>query len=150
LDYVLVRLRAVRDQTADTNAYQKAEDFAADLSLLRESLTASGGERIAQLLLDPLLRQVKTFGFHMHTVDVRQHAKVHSAARKELAGVALLEGCTAALNTDCLPPLPSTATTELLDTPRGERLAKFSPQAIRSYVISNIRRRQCRWSGWKS
>ena len=142
LDYVLVRLRAFRDQSRDSNAYQNAEEFAADLSLLRENLTASGGDRIARLLLDPLLRQVQTFGFHLHTVDVRQHAKVHSAARQELAQVALLEGLTGTVEGDVrLPAPPTAATSELLDTLRmvSELKQSFSPQAMRSYVISETR-----------
>ena len=65
LDYVLERLRATRDQPGHANAYPDAQDFANDLKLLRQSLAANGGERIAELLLDPLMRQVSTFGFHL-------------------------------------------------------------------------------------
>jgi phosphoenolpyruvate carboxylase len=41
---------------------------------------AHRGERVAAQLLDPLLRQVATFGFHLHTLDIRQHARVHARA----------------------------------------------------------------------
>jgi phosphoenolpyruvate carboxylase len=139
LDYVLVRLRDVRDQLGGVNAYQDAEEFAKDLRLLRESLTASGGERIARLLLDPLLRLVDTFGFHLHTVDVRQHAKVHRSARQELARGALdsVAGSGAVL----LSEPPAAATSDLLDELRmlSELKRTFSPNAIRSYVISGAR-----------
>ena len=139
LDYVLVRLRAARDE--DIDAYQIADDFAADLSLLRESLTSSGGERIARLLLDPLLRQIETFGFHLHTVDLRQHARIHSTARQELARVGLLDTGDGAQSESRLPAPPTAATSELLDALRmvSELKRTFSPQAIRSYVISETR-----------
>jgi len=41
---------------------------------MRSSLAENKGERIARFLLDPLMRQVQTFGFHLHTLDIRQHA----------------------------------------------------------------------------
>ena len=37
-------------------------------------------------LLAPLLRQAETFGFHLHALDIRQHARVHARAVRELAG----------------------------------------------------------------
>ncbi len=46
-----------------------------------ESLRASGGERLADAYVAPLLRQVETFGFHLHTLDIRQHARIHAARR---------------------------------------------------------------------
>ncbi|HWW77909.1 MAG TPA: phosphoenolpyruvate carboxylase, partial [Pyrinomonadaceae bacterium] len=52
-------------------AYADAAEFAADLRLLRASLAECGGLRLARLLVDPLVRQVETFGFHLHTLDVR-------------------------------------------------------------------------------
>ena len=40
------------------------------------SLAANGGIRIARTLIDPLILQVRTFGLHLHTLDIRQHARV--------------------------------------------------------------------------
>ena len=87
LAYVVYRLEKARDlRTRDNgNAYPDAENYVADLRLLRESLTEGGGERLARLMLDPLIRQVETFGFHLHTLDVRQHARVHTRAVSELS-----------------------------------------------------------------
>ena len=57
--------------------------------------------------------------------------------------MALLEGADGCRrkHRSCLPPPPSTATTELLDSLRmvSELKQYFSPQAIRSYVISETR-----------
>ncbi len=138
LDYVLARLRLTRAEPAHQNAYAGAQDFASDLKLMRESLNANGGERIARRLLDPLLRQVNTFGFHLYALDIRQHARVHERAVKELAGgVGLNENSRAAL-----PESPSDATRELMDTLRAvaELKREFPPEAIRSYVISGASR----------
>jgi len=92
LTFVLRRLRASREPGAGAGGYARAAEFADDLRRLRDSVAAGEGERVARLLLDPLLRQVGTFGFHLHTLDVRQHARVHTRAVEELARGAQIEG----------------------------------------------------------
>jgi phosphoenolpyruvate carboxylase len=131
LDYVLARLILARDERANTNAYQNAAEFSADLSLARQSLAANGGERVARSLFDPLLRQVDTFGFHLHTLDVREHASVHKRALHEFSSVARTTEGT-------LPAAPSEETVKLLDSLRMVSRVKrdYPPEAIRSYVIS--------------
>ena len=37
-------------------------------------LAANRGQRLVELVMDPLLRQVRTFGFHLSTLDIRQRA----------------------------------------------------------------------------
>ena len=66
--------------TANNVAYRGAIEFERDLLMLRESLKEHAGIRMAQQMLDPLLLKVRTFGFQLQTLDVRQHAKVHAAA----------------------------------------------------------------------
>src|SRR6185369_11616526 len=131
LDYVLARLILSRDDRANANAYKHAADFSADLSLARQSLSANGGERIARSLFDPLLRQVETFGFHLHTLDVREHASVHKRALLEFSSVA-------AATEGSLPAAPSEETVKLLDSLRMVSAVKrdYPADAIRSYVIS--------------
>jgi phosphoenolpyruvate carboxylase len=65
--------------------YASASEFEADLLLMRKSLCANGAERLARGILDPLLLKVRTFGFHLYTLDIRQHANVHAATMEELA-----------------------------------------------------------------
>src|SRR6266404_975871 len=142
LDYVLTRLGSARSEPADRNAYHDSDDFARDLHLVRESLVANGGERLARSLLDPLLRQVETFGFHLHTLDIRQHARVHSQACDEISRIALLqEARTRDGRTLGLPEPPSSGTASLLDSLRmvSELKRSYPPEAIRSYVISGTR-----------
>ena len=102
---------------------------------MRESLAENNGERLARLLLDPLLRQVETFGFHLHTLDMRQHARVHAHAIRELARGAEIKSEAR------LPAAPSEETAALLDTVRqvAELKRAYPPQAIQSYVISGAR-----------
>jgi phosphoenolpyruvate carboxylase len=128
LDYVLARLVLARDESGNANAYKNAAEFCEDLSLARQSLLANGGERIARSLFDPLLRQVDTFGFHLHTLDVREHASVHKRALLEFANVA----------ENALPPAPSKETVKLLDSLRvvSDLKREYPSEAIRSYVIS--------------
>ncbi len=128
LDYVLARLVLVRDEPLTTIAYKNATEFRDDLSLARQSLSANGGERVARFLFDPLLRQVDTFGFYLHTLDVREHASVHKRALLEVSKV--VEGA--------LPPAPSKETVKLFDSMKivSELKRDYPPEAIRSYVIS--------------
>jgi phosphoenolpyruvate carboxylase len=134
LDYVLARLMLVRDEPQNTNAYKNAAEFSADLSVARQSLFLNGGERVARFLFDPLLRQIDTFGFHLHTLDVREHANVHKRALAEFANVAVAsEGG--------LSPEPSKETAKLLNSLKmvSDLKRDYPPEAIRSYVISGTR-----------
>ena len=137
LECVLLRLRCTREDPVRRGCFLNASEFELDLRLLHESLTANGGKRLARSLLDPLLRQVETYGFHLHTLDIRQHAGVHSRARDEMARVALLDKGSSPE----LPEPPSAETGTLLDTLRTIAKLKrtYTPETIRSYVISGAR-----------
>jgi phosphoenolpyruvate carboxylase len=133
LGYVGRRLHLARGGSGHPDAYPAAPAFARDLRLIRESLAANRGERLARLHLDPLLRQVDTFGFHLYSLDIREHARVHAGAREEL--LAAGEGEAG------LPAPPSPDTVRLLDALRvlAELKRSYPPAAIRSYVISGAR-----------
>jgi phosphoenolpyruvate carboxylase len=110
-------------------AYDSAQEFLDDLETLRASLSANGGIRIARTLIDPLILQVRTFGLHLHTLDVRQHARVHAVALQE------------AISDTVAPSLPSglsAQTSSVLETFRviAEVKDGCSPESIRQYVIS--------------
>ena len=146
LSFVLRRLRAARDaaEPSEADAYPDDAGFAADLRLLRESLAGGAGLRLARQLVDPLLRQVETFGFHLHTLDVRQHARVHSLAAEELARGAKIVDEGGAVETQgeaTLPDAPSAETAATLDALRAvaELKREFPPEAIRTHVISGAR-----------
>jgi phosphoenolpyruvate carboxylase len=134
LGYVGWRLRTSRDEPTHPQAYPDAAAFADDLRLIRESLVQNRGDRPARILLGPLMRKVETFGFHLHTLDVRQHARVHERAMAELFGGASGEDAP-------LPDAPSEDTMKLLDTMRAVADVKrtYPPEAIQTYVISGAR-----------
>src|SRR5579875_646621 len=110
-------------------AYGCAQEFLDDLNVLRESLAANGGLRIARTLVDPLILQARTFGLHLHTLDVRQHARVLAAALRE----------TIRDTADAqLPGELSAETRSVLETFRvvAEVKEGCTPEAIRQYIIS--------------
>ena len=82
LSFMVTRLRDV--SSAGEHAYRSAREFESDLVYVRESLESNRGQRMAELLLDPLLRKARTFGFHLATLDIRQHAAVHHKVLVEL------------------------------------------------------------------
>lgn len=113
--------------------YVTASEFEDDLQLLRDSLAENRGERLAEMYIDPLLLTVRTFGLHLQTLDLRQHARVHAAAVEELSAwqTDSAEGQLA------LPPALSAQTAEVLATFRGAAAIKQeNPDAIRNYVVS--------------
>ena len=111
--------------------YTRAADLLSDLTILRDSLVQNNGARLSQMLIDPLLLEVRTYGLHLQTLDIRQHAKVHAAAIAELSSAT---GCGAS----SLPPALTPQTAEVVDTFRtiAELKHTYAPEAIRQYVIS--------------
>jgi phosphoenolpyruvate carboxylase len=102
--------------------YADAAALLDDLTLLRDSLAQNHGARLAELFVDPLLIAVRTFGLHLQTLDIRQHARVHTAALEEL-------------NTP--GGKRSEQTTEVLDTFRAiAELKRDAPSAITEYIVS--------------
>ena len=84
LRMVMARLEATIAE--DEQAYPSAEDFAADIELVRESLLANRGEHAGLFGVDRLLRRIRTFGFHLVTLDVRQDALLHRRVIGDLLG----------------------------------------------------------------
>ncbi len=115
LAYLIVRLRHSRELLE--YKYETAGDFETDLSTVYKSLAENHGENLAQLFLDPLLRKVRTFGFHLARLDVRQHANVH---RKALEN--------GSHNSDVLDLFRRIA----------DWKKEFPATAIRNYVISGV------------
>ncbi|MFZ9979079.1 MAG: phosphoenolpyruvate carboxylase [Opitutales bacterium] len=64
--------------------HRSPEGVIADLLFLRETLIEVGAGRIARAELDPLLRFLRTFGFHMAVLDIRQNSAFHDKAIGQL------------------------------------------------------------------
>jgi len=126
--FIRFRLKKALLAADDPEAYRAAAELTGDLERLEDGLRRQNGERLVAAYVAPFKRLVATFGFHLHTLDLRQHAKVHARAVAELAtgdGEGLAEA-------------PSAQTIELLETLRTVAGLKqsFPPHALRSYVIS--------------
>ena len=115
--------------------YTRAADLLHDLTLLRSSLAENHGHRLAQMLIDPLLIEVRTYGLHLQTLDIRQHARFHTAAIAEILGTSSREAGSQTLH---LPPALTPQTTEVLNTFRAiaELKQAYAPESIQQYVIS--------------
>jgi len=73
------------EPAGDGEGYRDAEELLADLRLVQGSLAAAGAARLAYGELQRLAWQAETFGFHLASLEVRQHASVHAQALAELA-----------------------------------------------------------------
>ena len=80
------RLQATYDD--DVYPYEKANQFEADICLIESSLIANKGEHAGLFAVRRLLRRIRTFGFHLVTLDVRQDALVHRQVVGECLGEA--------------------------------------------------------------
>ena len=131
LDFVRIRLQHSRDESRNARAYQSSAELERDLEIVRTSLATNGAERLAALLVDPFTRIVSTFGFHLHALDLRQHANVHAETLAEL---------NAPENTKASAGLAvkSERARDVIDTFRMAAKLKrlYPPDAIRCYVIS--------------
>ena len=74
---IAARLEATRRDTPD--GYTGVVELERDLGVVLASLRAHRGEHAGLFGVQRLLRRVETFGFHLATIDVRQHAHVHRA-----------------------------------------------------------------------
>jgi phosphoenolpyruvate carboxylase len=163
LSYVFNRLQRSRQGPSSQNAYDSATEFESDLILLRESLMSNRGQRLAEAYLDPVLRELRTFGFHLYTLDIRQHARVHAEVLKEITTRAidaqyidprnlelkknkvrkdeLRDAAPALVLSASLPErgeMGSPQTRELIETFHTIQRLKhtYPPQSIRQYIIS--------------
>src|SRR5882757_2538270 len=122
--YLARRLEATRLRNADL-AYPGAAGFLADLRLVQNSLAAAGASRQAFGELQQLIWQAETFGFHLASLEIRQHSAVHARALREVT-----EGGTL-----------SEQASEVLATFRAAAWIqdRFGVDACRRYVVSFTR-----------
>ena len=139
LELVAARLRYSRDSSEHALGYKSVAEFERDLVLMHDSLASHRGARMARLLFDPLLRKVRTFGFHLHSLDIRQHVRILSNALAELSAAADMGHLPGTF-----PPQLSAQTTELLDTLRtvADLKRANAPGTIRHFIISNAQSEQ--------
>jgi len=83
--YVAARLRATLSRQSE--AYVDVAGYQRDLALLERSLLAAGYPRLAKGALRAARRRADVFGFHLASLDLRQHSGVHEQAVSELIRV---------------------------------------------------------------
>ncbi len=133
LGAIAERLRRTRaaltGETAPrTGGYRSPEALDAELDVIQTALTADGLGRVAYGEVADLRWQLAVFGFHLASLEVRQHAEVHRATIDALnAGAAPGTEVAAGVTVD-----------EVLATFRAiARLqARQGEEACRRYVIS--------------
>jgi phosphoenolpyruvate carboxylase len=160
--YVRRRLANTRSRLAANAAHVPGEDYGDvdelidELRVLHDSLAANQGEAIAEGLLRRIARLVRTFGFHIATLDVRENAEAHhrvlaevfdglaelerpygeldrsergALLRAELSGTRPLGASRSALS-------PAAATTYATFASVAAALDRFGEGVIESYIIS--------------
>lgn len=155
LKIALMRRRLWRLQRREPGELYDSGAFLADLDLLAAALDEVGLGRVARRgRLARLRVRARAFGFHLATLDVRQHSAVHEAAvaallhtsgrcadytaLDEAARVDVLERAL----TDPEPPLPldqapPDAAADVLDALRVVQDAvAVEPRAVGSWIIS--------------
>ena len=95
VNLMLARLPIDDDSLVSSDhTYTTADALQSDLTLLREHLVDVNAERIATQDVDPVLRTVQTFGFHLAALDIRQNSQFHDQAVAQLMSAAGMDGET--------------------------------------------------------
>ncbi|WP_332752040.1 phosphoenolpyruvate carboxylase [Hydrogenophaga sp.] len=147
---------AARHAIAPQDAYTSAAELLGDLRTIEASLKSHHGAALARARLQPLMRAVQVFGFHLATVDLRQSSDKHEEVVAELLATARIEPHYSQLDeagkravllrqlNDARPlRVPGVAYSAhtlgelaIFDTARSGR-ERFGAQAIRHAIISH-------------
>ena len=138
--------------------YTEATELRAELEVMQRSLEAHQGALVAAGRLRRLIRRVAAFGFHLATMDIREHATKHHQVLAELFARVGAEGDyapvskkdrTALLAAELANPRPlSQITTQLSSASAGvletlhtirSAIEHFGPATIESYIVSETR-----------
>ncbi|WP_195576541.1 phosphoenolpyruvate carboxylase [Paenibacillus sp. 1001270B_150601_E10] len=157
LSFMLEKLRSILDEDTEgtPQRYRSVNEFIEDLHIVDRSLRHHFADYAADTHIKKLIRQAELFGFHMATLDIRQHSKEHENAMKEiLANMNIVADYSALseeekielLNRLLNDPRPLTSsyveysesTKECLDVYRVvyEAQQEFGVNCITSYLIS--------------
>lgn len=130
------------------NHYEGAAQFLADLQLAADSLRNNAGRHAGLFPVERLIRRVRTFGFFLATLDVRQHASIHRSVVGQGLGdpqwvsrtpEERLARLRSALERDTGPTAPFDAvgrrTLAVFDAMLQGR-ARFGTRAVGDYVVS--------------
>jgi phosphoenolpyruvate carboxylase len=141
-------LRTVGDSVGP-HGYERPTELLADLDRMADSLAAHGGALLARGRVARVRRLVATIGFHLATLDVRQHAVIHHETLAPLfaeLGIdydALDRERRTALLAEELggrrplaPPAGGRAQTLELFSVIRDGLDRAGPDVMKSYIVS--------------
>ena len=72
----------------NTHYYRHPSELISDLQQLYDSLVEIGASRLAAADVQPIIRLVETFGFHLAALDIRQNSRFHDLAVAQLLSAA--------------------------------------------------------------
>jgi phosphoenolpyruvate carboxylase len=140
LGAIAERLRRTRAYLTEesgpvTGRYKAPEQLIAELDEMQRSLVADRLSRVAFGEVQDFRWQVETFGFHLASLELRQHSDVHEAALAALRGDAAI---AAKLGRELVPGV---TLGEVLSTFRAAAAIqrRFGHEACHRYVISFTR-----------
>jgi len=145
-DLMRARLRATLEDAP--GSYASPEEFAQDLQLILDSLAANKGQHAGWFAVRRLLWRLRTFGFHLARLDVRQESSVHAGAVSQALGQAEPAQQDAAERASALQPyasgeqvLPSSeeevnARLDAVFAALADARARHGADALGSYIIS--------------
>ena len=92
LSFILYRLKQTLDRSEaavglvelKSPAYRGADEFLADLEIIKQSLQQNRGDRISTVFVDKLIRKINVFSFYTSRLDIRQHSARHLSAISEI------------------------------------------------------------------
>ncbi|GIQ69505.1 phosphoenolpyruvate carboxylase [Xylanibacillus composti] len=83
--YMIEKLQNVGSKQVPEQArYLNKDEFLEEIRLIDRSLRNHYADYISEEFINVLVRQVELFGFHLVTLDIRQHSKEHEAAMTEI------------------------------------------------------------------
>ena len=130
--FIAERLRRTRAYlvsapSPQTGRYASPDDLDAELAELQDALAGDGLARVAWGEVQEFRWQLATFGFHLASLEVRQHASAHRAALPAIGAGSLATDVVKGVSAD-----------EVLATFRAISAvqARFGEEAAHRYVVS--------------
>jgi len=147
----LMRARLTATGNDGAEGYGNAAGFRVDVELIAESLAANKGEHAGLFGVRRLLRRVRTFGFHLARLDVRQDARVHDdvlaallddpewAGRSADDRAARLRGLAAGHETFTAHADPAAERLRAVFAALADARRHYGPEATGPYIVSMAR-----------